>query len=142
MKLLVVDDCVDIVNIVASFLELSDHEVYKAHNGIEAVKLLREKSYNVVITDAEMPEMDGIALCKLIKSSFPDVYIVGISGSFRALNELRVAGADICFSKPFRIDEIEKAIENKFRLLPDTGAPVGINNSRQLSGHLFTSACP
>lgn len=141
MKLLIVDDCVEIVNILSSFLELSDHETDKAHNGIEAVKLLRENSYNVVITDAEMPEMDGIALCKLIKSSFPDIYIIGISGSFNALNKLKESGADICFSKPFHIDEIEKVIENKcLSLPPDVGAPVGINDSSRLSGHLFTIA--
>jgi DNA-binding response OmpR family regulator len=44
----------------------------------------------------------------------PDVYIIGISGYPDALKELRDAGADICFSKPFKIEEVEETIENRF----------------------------
>jgi DNA-binding response OmpR family regulator len=70
MKLLIADDCVEIVNILSSFLELSGHEIDKALNGIEAAELLRNNSYDVVITDAQMPGMDGKGLCKFIKSGF------------------------------------------------------------------------
>lgn len=112
MKLLIVDDSVDITSILSSFLELSGHEIDKALDGVEAVELLRNNSYDVVITDGEMPRMSGIELCKFIKSDFPATYIIGMSGSFRALNEFKNVGADVCFSKPFHIDEIENAIEN------------------------------
>lgn len=141
MKLLIVDDCVDIVNILSSFLELSGHEIDKALNGIEAVELLRKNFYDVVITDAEMSGMDGMELCKFIKSGSSTVYIIGISGSSHALNELKEAGADICFSKPFHIDEIEKAIENKIHSWPsEHAAPAGINDSSRLLDYLFTTA--
>lgn len=130
MKLLVVDDCVDIVNLLSSFLELSGHETDKALNGIEAAELLRNNPYDVVITDAEMPRMDGVELCEFIKSDFPSIGVIGISGSFHALDKFKTAGADICFSKPFHIDEIEKAIES---LLPDYDVPAGINDSSRLS---------
>jgi CheY-like chemotaxis protein len=129
MKLLIVDDCVDIVNILSFFLELSGHETDKALNGIEAAELLRNNSYDVVITDGEMPGMDGRELCQFIKTGFAAIYIIGISGSFSALTELKAAGADICFSKPFHVGEIEKAIEN---LLPDYDVPAGINDSCRL----------
>jgi DNA-binding NtrC family response regulator len=138
MKLLVVDDCADIVKILSSFLELSDHEVDKAHNGIEAIKLLRNNFYDVVITDAEMPEMDGIELCKFIKSRFPAIYIIGTSGSFHALKELKKGGADICFPKPFHIDDMEKAIENLFLShLSDLDSPTAIDDSSRLSGRFL-----
>ena len=114
MKLLIVDDCLDIVKIMSSFLGLSDHKVDEAYNGTEAVELLQNNTYDVVITDAEMPVMDGIELCKFIRANFPAIYIIGTSGCFYSLDELRVAGADICFSKPFHIDEVEKAIEKRF----------------------------
>lgn len=130
MKLLIVDDSVDIVNILSSFLELSGYETDKALDGIDAVELLRNNSYNVVITDAEMPRMDGMALCEFIKSDFPATHIIGMSGSFQALNKLKSAGADICFSKPFHIDEIEQAIENLFPYWPPVPAvPADINDS-------------
>ena len=112
MKLLIVDDCVDIVNILSSFLELSGHEADKALDGIEAAELLRNNSYDVVITDAEMPRMGGAELCKFIKSDFPATYVIGMSGSFQALNDFKAAGSDICFAKPFHLDEMENAVEN------------------------------
>jgi len=132
MKLLIVDDCIEVVNILTSFLELSGYKIDKALDGIEAVELLRNNSYDVVITDAEMPRMGGVELCKFIKSDFPAIYIIGISGSFYALAELKAAGADICFSKPFHIDEIEKVIEN---LHVDYHVHADIHDSYRLPGH-------
>lgn len=123
MRLLIVDDCREIVNILSSFLELSGYATDGAQNGREAVDLLRNNHYDIVITDAEMPLMDGIELCKFIKDDFPAVYIIGISGSFSSLEKLRNAGADICFAKPFRIDEIENAVGN---FLPDYDVQSGM----------------
>lgn len=114
MRLLIVDDCADILHILSSFMELSGYETNKALNGLEAIELLRKDSYDVVITDAEMPAMDGRKLCKYIKSVTPGIYIIGMSGSPQALDELRTAGADIVFSKPFRLNDLDKAIENNF----------------------------
>lgn len=139
MKLLIVDDCVDVVNILSSFLKLSGYEIDVAFDGIEAVKLLRSNFYNVVITDAEMPELDGMKLCKFIKSNYSTVYIIGISGSIYGLEGLNDAGADICFSKPFHIDEIKKAIKKS---LPKPVEPVSIRDSLRLSAHLFSTVLP
>jgi DNA-binding response OmpR family regulator len=139
MKLLIVDDYVDLVKILSSFLELSDHKVDVARNGIEAVKLLKNNFYEVVITDAEMPGMDGVELCKFIKFNFSDIYVIGVSGCSHSLEELRDAGADICFSKPFHIEQLEKTIENRFSSLQDLDAPSGMNDSGRPSGRLFTT---
>jgi DNA-binding response OmpR family regulator len=142
MKILLVDDCADILNLLASFLELSDHETDKALNGVEALELLHKNVYDVVITDSEMPRMDGQALCKFIKAELPDLYIIGISGSSEALDKLSAAGADVCFAKPFRIGEIEKAIENRFRRWPHVPiAPVRIDDARLLPGRFAAAAC-
>ena len=118
MKLLIVDDSPEIVEILSSMMELIGHEVSKAYDGTEAVKQLLNNGYEVVITDAKMPIMDGVELCKFIKSKFPGVYIIGISGYSDALKQLKDAGADICFSKPFKIEEVEEAIEKRFRSCP------------------------
>ena len=128
MRLLIVDDSPEIVEILSSVMEATGHEVNKAYNGTEAVQHLLKERYDVVITDAKMPEMDGIELCKFIKSHFPSVYIIGISGYFEALGELKDAGADICFSKPFKIEKIEEAIENRFRPDPTPSSSTGYMN--------------
>jgi len=142
MKILIVDDCADILNLLASFLDLSDHETDKALNGIEAVKLLQKNVYDVVITDSEMPGMDGTGLCQYIKAELLHPYIIGISGSEEALERLKAAGADVCFPKPFRINEIEKAIEDQFRSWPSVpAAPIRIDDVRLLPGRFATASC-
>ena len=139
MKLLVVDDYAEIVNILASYLELSGHETDKALNGGEAVELLRNNFYDVVITDAEMPGMDGMELCKFLKSRFSTTYVIGLSGSFSALKGLKAAGADICFSKPFDICRIEEIVKKRSSLLPDSGERSVINDPGRLRtpAHLY-----
>lgn len=113
LKLLIVDDSPEIVNILSSTMEMSGHRVDEAYDGMEAIELLRKKTYDVVITDAEMPRLNGIEVCKYLRARFPDVYVIGMSGSFNALKALKNAGADICFSKPFSTGKLEEAIENR-----------------------------
>jgi CheY-like chemotaxis protein len=112
LKLLVVDDSPEIVKILSSTMELSGHSVDQAYDGMEAIELLKNNAYDVVITDADMPRLSGIEVCKFLRTTFPDVYVIGISGSFPALKAFKDAGADFCFSKPFSIGKVEEAIEN------------------------------
>jgi len=143
MKILLVDDCVEIIKILASLLEVSGHETDKALNGVEAIELLRKNDYDVVITDSEMPQMDGKGLCQFIRSELPDLFVIGISGSTQSLDKLRAAGADICFAKPFRIDEIEKAIENRFHSWPHAPAvPARIHDTRRQPDRFGAAARP
>jgi len=121
MKLLVVDDDPGIVDILSISLTESGYEVDEAHDGIEAVEKLRNNSYDVAIIDAVMPGMNGAEVCKFIKSHFPTTYIIGISGYPDSLEKLKNEGADICFTKPFRIDQIKRAIKKQFSsTLPDS----------------------
>ena len=115
MKLLIVDDYAEIVDILSIAMELSGHSVDEAYDGTEAIERLQNDSYDVVIVDAEMPRMGGVEVCKFLKSQFPYVYVIGISGCVLALKELKSAGADICLSKPFHIDVVEEIIENLYR---------------------------
>ncbi|HYA13492.1 MAG TPA: response regulator [Syntrophales bacterium] len=114
MKLLIIDDYWEIVEILSTTMEMSGHEVDKAYDGVEAVNKLQNDSYDVVIVDAEMPRMGGIEVCKFLRLQFPDVYIIGVSGNCRALKELKNAGADICLSKPFHIDVVEEIIAHLY----------------------------
>ena len=115
MKMLVVDDSPSVVEILSAILKLSGHIVDGAYDGSEAAKRLQETSYDVVITDAQMPGMSGVEICRLLKSRFPDVYIIGISGNPHDLGKLKDAGADICLAKPFRVREVQEAVDNRVR---------------------------
>jgi len=113
MKMLVVDDSPEMVEILSAILTQSGHGVDEAYDGIEAVNRLQENWYDIVITDARMPGMSGIEVCNFLRAQFPDVYIIGISGSSSALNELKDAGAHVCLPKPFQLRELEEAIESR-----------------------------
>jgi CheY-like chemotaxis protein len=113
MKLLVVDDHPGIVQVISSVVTLTGHLADEAGGGFEAMERLKNNPYDVVITDAEMPEGDGIHLCKYIKSRFPDVYVIGMSGNPSALQRLGNAGADACLLKPFGMDELNEALEKR-----------------------------
>ena len=112
MRLLVVDDEPNMVSILSLSLEQSGHEVDWANDGIEAIKMLQNGSYDVAIIDAIMPNMSGSEVCKFIKSQNLSTFIIGISGYPAFLRQLKNEGADICLIKPFSIDQIKKVIKN------------------------------
>ena len=116
MNFLVVDDNSSIRSIVSSIIKWFGHGADEANDGLEAIQKLQKHQYDVVITDAEMPNVDGAELCKLVKAETPNLYIVGMSGCPSSLNGLKEAGADICLSKPFSMHALEEAIGNRFRL--------------------------
>jgi DNA-binding response OmpR family regulator len=121
MRMLVVDDDPGIVNILSLSLKESGHEVDEAFDGIEAVTWLQSNSYDVAIIDAMMPKMNGAEVCKFIKSKFPTTYIIGTSGYSESLKKLKNEGADICFTKPFTIEQIQRAVKIHFHsALPDS----------------------
>jgi len=114
MRMLVVDDDLNIVNILSSELKQSGHEVDEAYDGIDAVERLQQNSYDVAIVDAMMPKMGGPEVCRFIKSKFPTTYIIGMSGYAESLKKLKNEGADICFTKPFSIEQIQRALRIHF----------------------------
>ncbi len=114
MKLLVVDDNPDILQLLSSMITLFGHGVDEAGDGLEAIRLLQKGRYDVVVTDADMPRVDGVQLCKFLKAQLPDIHVIGMSGNLSALKDLEEAGADICLPKPFGLDEFQSAIENRF----------------------------
>ncbi len=111
MKVLVLDGHRDILQILSSQLRLLGHEVDDVSDGREAIRRLHLSHFDIVITNSEITSIDGPEICKFVKSHFPDIYVIGMSGYLSALKDLEEAGADICLSKPFCLDELKKAIE-------------------------------
>jgi CheY-like chemotaxis protein len=116
MNVLVVEGNWNIAQVLSSFVKLCGHLVDEASDGREAIRRLQGSRYDVVITDSEIISIDGPELCKFIKSHFRDVYVIGMSGYLSALKDLADAGADVCFSKPFDIDQVRKAIDCRIAL--------------------------
>lgn len=110
MHILIVDDNkIAVTDLQAALLD-SGHEVETARNGKDAMAVLRKASCNLVITDWEMPEMNGIQLCQAIRQEgFPGyIYIILLSahGSPDERVQGLSAGADDFIAKPFNPAEL------------------------------------
>lgn len=110
MRVIVVDDDPCTVMTLAGCLEQLGHEVATAENGREAYDLLQQGDFRVVISDWEMPEMNGVELCRLVRRRHlgPYVYMALLtsrSGRDSLLEGLD-AGADDFITKPVEPDEL------------------------------------
>jgi putative two-component system response regulator len=95
--------------------------VVTATDGVEALRLVKQGAFRLVVADWEMPEMNGIELCRAIREdeSLGYVYVLMVTG--RASLEDRLegvrAGADDFLSKPFDPEELLARIKNADRVL-------------------------
>jgi CheY-like chemotaxis protein len=79
-RVLAVEDDEDLRKILCEHLSAAGYIVKGAGDGIEAVKELEETQWHVVLTDCEMPRMDGLELLRIVKARWPHIPVVMISG--------------------------------------------------------------
>ncbi|MBI3504991.1 MAG: response regulator [Proteobacteria bacterium] len=118
--ILIVDDEKGIREVLGRFLLALDFKVIFAVNGIEGLKEVRHAKPDLVITDIEMPEMDGIALCEMIKKDpalkhIPVLFLTG-DGRHGVAEHALAEGAGAFLTKPFDFPRIQ----DKIKLLLDT----------------------
>jgi signal transduction histidine kinase len=113
IRVAVVDDNPGFRETLASLLGTEELVVVgAAESGKEAVELVRDTAPDVVLMDVRMPQMNGIEATRLLKSTFPDVGIVALTGvdDQDAVREMLVAGASCYVLKDSDSDEIFHAI--------------------------------
>jgi len=108
--ILVVDDSSSARNHIVELLKRRNFTVYTANNGVQALeKLKQHKNVKMVITDLEMPEMDGIELTNEIRKKYSRelLAVIGISGASNGIHSARFIknGADDFLRKPFCPEE-------------------------------------
>jgi len=111
MRILVVDDDSAFRDMIVEVIKhrYPEVEIMQASNGIEAKDKFTENFFDVVVTDFEMPSMNGLGLLKFIKdSSTKSVPAVMISGNNSRQLQASVEGLGFKFlNKPFRLKELE-----------------------------------
>ncbi|MBD0825167.1 hybrid sensor histidine kinase/response regulator transcription factor [Aestuariibaculum marinum] len=114
-KILLIEDDIDLLNYVAKDLS-NDYKIFKATNGIDALKIVEDKNIQLIVTDIKIPEMNGFEVCKTIKSSIETSHIpVIMLTSKDALNskiEGLESGADAYIPKPFSLPHLRTQINN------------------------------
>ena len=114
-NILVVDDEKDICMALNLILSKEGYAVTEAYNGEEAFGLIRDREFDVLLTDIKMEKMDGLQLLKLTKETSPRTSVVMMTafGSEALAVEAMRAGAEDYLKKPFtNIDEVRLRIRN------------------------------
>lgn len=121
-KVLVIDDEPQITRVLRHSLAAHRYDVRTAADGISGIETFHDWHPDLVITDLQMPEMDGIAVCREIRrtSSLP-IIVLSVRGEERTKVQALDAGADDYVTKPFGIDELLARIRAALRRSPQDG---------------------
>ena len=111
-KALVVDDEKLIVKGIKFSLEQDGYEVDAAYDGKEALKMAKEKEYDIVLLDVMLPEMDGMEVCQAIRE-FSEMPIIMLTAKGTDMDKILGLeyGADDYITKPFNILEVKARIK-------------------------------
>ncbi len=119
--ILVVDDEVRIRSIIRKYAEFEGHTVTEAGDGMEAVRLCRQESFDIIILDIMMPELDGFSACREIRktSATPIIMLSARGEEYDKINGFE-SGVDDYVVKPFsprelmlRVEAVMKRIKRK-----------------------------
>ena len=107
---LIVDDDEKVRETISLILEGMKFAVSTARDGEKALRLFQKHDFNIVITDLNMPKMDGMALARRIKEWSPQTPIILISGEIKRSSRVYRTLVDCVLHKPFGIGDLETAV--------------------------------
>jgi two-component system response regulator FlrC len=116
MKILVVEDDPNLREAIVDSLMLKGHQVQDACNGSEAVKIIAQSSLDIVLSDINMPEMDGLELLAHVKKNqpwLPMILMTAYGDVGQAVKAMQL-GANDYLMKPFEVQELLSLI-NKYQ---------------------------
>ena len=109
---LVVDDEIIIAQLIADVLEGNGYQIDTAPHGVAALERLEQRTYDVILSDLRMPELDGLGLFREIEQRYPDllhrfVFITGTSehADYQGfIDDVKVP----VLTKPFDMSELQR----------------------------------
>lgn len=115
IKVLIVDDEEIVIQGIKKGLEHSGFYVKAIIGGKEAINLVKEEFFDVVLVDLVMPGMNGVETCKGIKEISPKTEVLLLSGFPQEIEKLQnsfieAGGKDVFLRKPLMADEVKDAI--------------------------------
>ncbi|MCF8108665.1 MAG: response regulator [Desulfohalobiaceae bacterium] len=118
-KMLVVDDEEQIRNLYQQAFSQAGYVVHTAGSAEEALEMLGKSSFTVFILDLNLPGMNGVELCREIRSRNPMAIPIAVTGyaSLFELHDCREAGFEDYFTKPARLSDLIDAVGHAFTKL-------------------------
>ena len=113
-RILLVDDDALVLSVVREMLEADQHRVDLATNGLEALKQIERGSFDLIITDINMPGLDGIGLYRAIERLWPDlrerVMFIATPRDDDATRDFLAETAVSYLAKPFGLSDLRRAV--------------------------------
>jgi len=119
-KILIIDDEPDMLKLLSMILkEKTPYEVYTTNNPMEAVELVKNGDFDLIITDLKMPGLDGLQLLEEVKKKDEDIPVIIITayGTIDAATEAIEKGGFDFITKPFKKEQILFTIEKAMKWL-------------------------
>ena len=150
-SVLSVDDDGELRELLHELISQMGHASVTAADGVDALEKMEEKHFDIVITDINMPRLNGVGLIKRITADFSDTDVIAITGYQTEYNytDIIALGASDFISKPINIDEFEAKIKRivrernmrfELRRLSTCDALTGLYNRRHLDDNLQNEA--
>jgi two-component system, chemotaxis family, chemotaxis protein CheY len=118
-QILVVDDEKMIRELLRLALSLAGYGVVEACNGQEGLAVYHQTGIGLVITDLDMPQMDGMTMINALRSKYGTIPIIAISGVARSQGDhVKALGVQYTFQKPFCLSELLDAVRMLVRREP------------------------
>ena len=115
-RILVIDDDWAIRDIVSKILSHMGYDVTIASDGIEGFNLFVKSPFHLVVTDFDMPHLDGLELAKRIKERSANTQVILMTGLEKddIVDVIEDSAIDLAMFKPFKLDDIEGAVQRIF----------------------------
>ena len=112
-SILVVDDEEALRTVLSGELVNEGYEVGTAGDGDEAIALIKQQPFNVVLLDIKMPKVDGFEVLKFIKKDYPAIKVIMLTAFADLKNaiESKKLGAEDFISKPYDLVDLLTTIE-------------------------------
>ena len=112
IKILVVDDEIDVCDFVKNFFEERNFQVYTALNGNDAIRIVRKDKPELILLDVRMKGMDGIETLKKIREVDKKVKVVMVTAVVDQdiMDQASKLGASKYITKPLILEELEAAV--------------------------------
>jgi len=104
----IIEDDNHVLSMMKKYLEYLGYNIINASNGLDGLKMLRSKDYDLVITDIVMPYVSGVGIISVIKEKTPSLPVIAITAYGK--NPERLAAekqADLVLRKPFEMERLK-----------------------------------
>ena len=106
--ILIIEDDNHVLSMMKKYFEYLGYNIITASNGLDGLKMLRSKDYDLVITDIVMPYVSGVGIISVIKEKTPGLPVIAITAYGK--NPERLAAekqADLVLRKPFEMERLK-----------------------------------